>query len=441
MFNFKVMAKINFNLKETKEGKPTPVVIVIRWNNKILKYSSGETIDPIFWNYEDQQANTSKPKEGAKNSKGKKFIEHPEFNRKLDNYKTDINNLFRSFENGNNRVPEPNEFRELLNLEFQRTAKQEPDSLISFAQKFKDEAKYKVNEKTGNTYAAKTLTSYKQVRDLLIEFSKTKKRQVDFKDIDFEFYTDFVKFMTIEKNYSVNSIGKHIKTLKTILNEATERGINENVKFKSKKFKVVKQPTDSIYLTIDELKEIEKIDFSNKPKFDKVRDLFLVGCYTGLRFSDFSNIKDHNIKGDIIEIETKKTGVKVAVPVHPVVRSILTKYKGEVPKSLSNQKMNDYIKLVCKEVKSLQKIQPKKENKGGLTYSTNYQKFDLVTTHTARRSFASNNFLSGVPAQVLMKITGHKTEAAFLGYIKISPPENAEILKLHWEKLSNLKVS
>lgn len=435
------MAKINFNLKETKEGKPTPVVIVIRWNNKILKYSSGETIDPIFWNYEDQHANTAKPQKGAKNINGKRFIEHPEFNRKLDNFKTDINNLFRSFENDNNRSPEVSEFRELLNIEFQRTAKQEPDSLISFAQKFKDEAKYKVNEKTGKTYAAKTLTSYKQVRDLLIEYSKTKKRQVDFKDIDFEFYSDFVKFMTIEKNYSVNSIGKHIKTLKTILNEATERGINENIKFKSKKFRVLKQVTDSIYLTLDELKEIEKVDFSNNPKFDRVRDLFLVGCYTGLRFSDFSNIKDHNINGDIIEIETKKTGAKVAVPVHPVVKNILSKYKGEVPKSLSNQKMNDYIKLVCKEVKSLQKIQPKKENKGGLTYSTNYQKFDLVTTHTARRSFASNNFLSGVPAQVLMKITGHKTEAAFLGYIKISPPENAEILKLHWAKLSNLKVS
>lgn len=439
------MAKVNFNLRETEAGKQTPVIMIIRWDNKRLKYPSGETIDPIYWNYEDQQANEAKPKKDAKNKDGKKYTGHSEFNDKLKKLEIKVGDCFRSFENVNSRQPEPEELKELLDLANNRTVKQTKHNLLTFITQFKEEAKFKVNDRTGKTYAAKTLTSYKQVSELLIEFNKTNKRPVDFKDIDFEFYTDFVKFMTETKQYAVNSIGKHIKTLKTILNEATERGFNENVKFRSKKFKVLKQATDSIYLNFKELKGIEKLDLSQNAKLDRVRDLFLIGAYTGLRFSDFTNIKESNIKGDMIQMETQKTGNKVAIPVHPTVKKILKKYAGKystpLPPPMSNQKMNDYLKDVCKLVDSLKGFVPIKENKAGVTYSKNYQKFDLVTTHTARRSFATNNFKSGLPAQVIMAITGHKTELAFLSYIKITPTENAEIMRLHWAKLSNLKVS
>ncbi|MBC7384262.1 MAG: phage integrase SAM-like domain-containing protein, partial [Bacteroidia bacterium] len=217
------MAKINFNLRTTKGDKPTPVNMVIRWNNLILRYPTGETINPKFWNPEEQKATATK-----------KFVEHPEFNLKLLNLSTLVSNTFRTFENVNSRQPTPEELREQLNIATSKTFKPVKHTLLSFITQFREDAKFKKNDRTGNTYAAKTLTAYKQVNELLIEYNNTCKKPVDFKDIDFEFYTDFLKFLTVNKRYAVNSIGKHIKTLKTILNEATEKGINDNLKFRSK---------------------------------------------------------------------------------------------------------------------------------------------------------------------------------------------------------------
>ena len=445
------MAKINFNLRDLRSEKPTPVNMVIRWDNNKLVFPTGQTITPIHWDYEEQRALESNvnPKEknlnSIKNKKGKKYIGHPEFNESIKKLELKVIKTFRDFENDNDRQPTIEEIRQKLNIVTDRTPKQTKLSLLQFITKFREEAKFKVNPRTGKTFASKTLTSYKQVNDLLIEFNKKRKRPIDFIDIDFEFYTDFVKFLTKDKEYSVNSIGKHIKTLKTILNEATERGINENVKFKSKKFVVFKQATDSVYLTLEELKSIEELKLSKEPKYDKVRDLFLIGAHTGLRFSDFTNIKNENIKNDILEIRTQKTGEIVAIPINDTVKNILSKYEGKystpLPPPMSNQKMNEYLKEVCKKVEDLKKFVSIRENKAGFTYSKNYQKFDLITTHTARRSFATNNFKSGLPVHVIMAITGHRKESAFLGYIKITPTENAEIMRLHWAKNSISKVS
>ena len=445
------MAKINFNLRDLKSEKPTPVNMVIRWNNNTLVFPTGETITPIHWDFQEQQPLTSNvsPKDETenkvKNPKGKKYSGAPEFYESLKKLELKVIKVFRDFENDNNQQPTVEELREKLNVALDRTPKQTKLNLQSFITKFREDVKFKVNTRTGNTYSPKTHYSFKQVDELLIEFNKTRKRPIDFKDIDIEFYDDFVKFLTETKKFSVNTIGKHIKTLKTILNSATERGVNENVKFRSKKFVVLKQATDSIYLTLDELKSIEQLKLSKEPKYDKVRDLFLIGAHTGLRFSDFTNIINDNIKDDIIEIRTQKTGEIVAIPMNDTVKKILAKYEGKystpLPPPMSNQKMNEYIKEICKRVEDLTKFVSIRENKAGVTYSTKYQKFDLCTTHTCRRSFATNNFKSGLSAHVIMAITGHRKESAFLSYIKITPTENAEIMRLHWAKNSKSKVS
>src|SRR5690606_7334890 len=119
-------------------------------------------------------------------------------------------------------------------------------------------------------------------------------------------------------------IGKDIKTLKVILNEATERGINKNLQYKSRKFSTTSEQTDSIYLTEKEIKEIESLDLTNNQRLDNVRDLFLIGCYTGLRYSDYSILTPSQIKDGFIEIKQQtKTGQPVVIPVHHTVKKIL----------------------------------------------------------------------------------------------------------------------
>jgi integrase len=165
--------------------------------------------------------------------------------------------------------------------------------------------------------------------------------------------------------------------------------------------------------------------------------LFLIGCYTGLRYSDFSIIKPEQIKDGYIELkEQTKTGNPVIIPVHATVNRILEKYNGQLPKSISNQKTNSYLKEIGRLMPSLQMNFSRAITKGGVKVMTNYQKWELLSTHTARRSFATNEYLNGTPTITIMAITGHRTEKAFLRYIKLTPKEHAKLLQAQWEKRS-----
>lgn len=428
------MVNINFNLRDAKSATQTPVNCVIRYNNQKLVFPTGINVPPKFWDNEAQKVKTTKS-----------FPTNPQLNERLSGLRTLIQREFRNFENDNGAKPTTDQLKNALKIATNGEPKEIKTNLLNFILKFADDAKFKVNKTTGKTYTYRTIATYKQLYGLLTQFNSKRKRAIDFNDIDLEFYNDFTAFLTKEKQFSVNTIGKFIKTLKTILNEALERGLTNNLKFKSKKFVVIKQDADTIYLNETELLLIRNLDLSHKPKLERVRDLFLIGCFTGLRFSDFSTIKNENFNDNTLRIETKKTGQKVVIPIHPAIMPIFDKYiavtGSPIPKMLSNQKMNDYIKEFSKMVPEFSSMVSIKENKAGTTYFKNYQKFELITTHTARRSFATNNYKSGLPAQVIMGITGHKTEKSFLTYIKVTPTENAEIMRLHWAKLSNLKVS
>ena len=176
--------------------------------------------------------------------------------------------------------------------------------------------------------------------------------------------------------------------------------------------------------------------FNNK-KLEEVRDLFIFGAWVGLRFSDFSNIKPENIiqiDGDyFIKTITQKTIELVIIPCNPVIMEIFEKYAdrpNKLPKTISNQKFNDYIKDVCK-LAELNEV-------GRISARPKDILADLVSSHTARRSFATNYYLQGFPTIDLMKITGHKTERSFLKYIRVSKLDTAKRLsdhiKANWSK-------
>ena len=188
-----------------------------------------------------------------------------------------------------------------------------------------------------------------------------------------------------------------------------------------------------IYQRDEEINAIYKYNFALNDRPDKAPDLFIIGWRTGLRISDFLRLKENNIKEGYIEIETQKTGQNVIIPMHPQVKEIWVKRNG-FPNSISDQKFNLYIKEVCEEAKINEltegsKINPKTNRKEkGI-----YPKYELVTSHICRRSFASNLY-GKLPNLVIMGITGHQTEAQFLKYIKITPKENAKKLQEFWQK-------
>ena len=123
----------------------------------------------------------------------------------------------------------------------------------------------------------------------------------------------------------------------------------------------------------------------------------------------------------------------MAIPLHPIVLEIWHKYNGVLPQSISNQKFNDYIKEVC-ALAGVDGAELKNITKGGLRAQHSFKKYELITSHTARRSFATNLYLSGFPSISIMAITGHKTERAFMAYIRVTEREHSELLRPHWIK-------
>ena len=424
------MARYNFNLRSRSTNKPVPVYLIVRWNGNRLVYPTKERINPKFWNFDKQLVRETK-----------QFPEYPEFNRRLSKIREKSSNAFRTFQNDHDgKSPTVRE----LKSELDSVLKDEPKGvdIFSFIDQFIIDSKYRVSDKTGGPIAQSTIRIYQYTRTLLADYASAKRKKVDFDSIDLEFYYDFTAFLTEDKKLSNNTIGKHIKTLKTFLNEATEQGVNLNFKYRSKRFKSAREDTESIYLTEGELNQIYNLDLSNNKRLEKARDLFIVGCWTGLRFSDFTQISRQNIKGDFIEIKTQKTGKQVVIPIHRTVKEIMSMYNthNNLPPSITNQKLNAYIKEVGKKVPALNSKVTFSYTKHGLKVKPEKKKYKLITTHTARRSFATNLYLGEVQTNTIMAITGHSTEKAFLRYIKVTPNQHAKILQRFWnEQLKMVK--
>lgn len=423
------MAKFNFYLRDGKSKTETPIYLFISWDGNRLKYTTKVSVLPKLWNADDQCIIEKKG--------------HPELienNIRLSDLQTAAKRVIAKFKNDNGRTPSAKELKKAIDVEMQDETPAETNlNLLQYINKFIDESVHRTNEKTGKPIARGTINTYNQVKDLIQTYSSEKRKNIEFADVNLDFYFDLQKYMT-GKGLATNTIGKRIAILKTILRDATERGVNRNNAYQSKRFKVTREKTDNIYLTESELMEIYRLDLSKNKKLDNVRDLFIIGCWTGLRFSDLSRLSYHHIVGDNIEIETQKTRESVSIPLHHIVKAIISKHDGKLPRALTNQKMNDYLKELGEKVESLHENTYKKITKGGLETNTRIEKYKRITTHTARRSFASNLFLDGVPSQTIMKITGHKTEKSFMQYIKITPQENANIIRLHWENKSKLSV-
>lgn len=425
------MLNINYNLRDPKASKETPINIVLRYKELKLVYPSGMKINPIFWNKEEQKARQTT-----------KFSNFPEFNKRLETIATTINKVYDKYLNENeNEIPSIEIFKRILDIKLERVVETKY-TFFTYFQKYIDSLKYRTNPNTGKLIRKSTICSYQNTLNILIEFQKVVKRKIVFENIDIDFYDNLIKYLNENRKQSTNTIGKIIKNIKVILNDATEIGLNTNLTFKSKRFVSIFEKSFSIYLNEKELTEIHNLDLSQNKKLEVVRDLFLIGCYTGLRYSDYSTIKTKNIdiENNLLEIKTQKTDTIVVIPLHNVVKTILCKYNYVLPKSISNQKTNDYLKEIGIKAELLNVKVTKEITKGGLSIEHNMFKYELLCSHTGRRSFATNLYLSGFPSISIMKITGHTTEKSFMKYIKITPNENAKLLQLHWNKENALRI-
>jgi len=295
----------------------------------------------------------------------------------------------------------------------------------------------------GTPYRRGTLTSIKQAYDHYKAFEKKSRRKFDYDDINMDFYNKYTNYLT-KCGYSQNTIAKNIGWLKTFLSLAEADGYNKNTIYRTRRFKAKKQDVDSIYLTSSDLQKIRSVDLTDKPwGYDIARDKFLIGVLTAQRVSDYNNIKGDDIKIEdktsdnskcndpghapnykIVYFIQKKTNARVPVPCNPELEEIFAKYNNNIP-YLSEQKINEYIKEIAKEAGLKEKIKTQKMI-GGETIIKYFPKYQMITSHTARRTGATLMYLSGMDVFDIMKITGHKQMETLMKYIKV---DKLEIIK------------
>ena len=417
--------QVHFRLKpEDNDGKQL-IYLEFLYNKNRLFYSFGQRITPSNWD---------KPKQRVKSNKQTIADGDYSLNDLLDTLKKVCEKTYK--EELATGIPSPEKMKEHLEkVRYQNLAKKpEGPTLYNLIERFTaGEIKYKGRDKSPNT-----IKTYNTFKKHLEEFDIKNKTISNFDNINLDFYYKYVSFLK-SKNLSQNAMAKDIQILKVFMGEAIDLKYTNNMEFRQKKFAIERQETDAIFLTEKEILKLYRHDFSGNKKLEGVRDLFVFGCFVGLRYSDYSNIKPGNvvqIEGDyFIKLKTQKTKEQVIIPCNPVVIEIFDKYQdnaNKLPRSLSNQKFNDYIKDACEAAELTEQ--------GRLITDPNLKLWECVSSHTARRSFATNYYLQGFPTIDLMKITGHRTEKAFMRYIRVTKLDAAKNLNAHMKKMWSQKI-
>ena len=309
-------------------------------------------------------------------------------------------------------------------------------TLLACVDDFIAEVPHRILPSTGKPVSEKTLLQYLQMRRVLSDFLRESRMgDVIVSALDKRFYDRFVSYM-YGRGLRPNTVGKHIKNVKVVLH-SLPLDAQAGCEFAApRKCVRIREEVDNVYLTEGELEQIAGVELP-EAYLRRARDQFVLLAWTGCRYSDLGKITREHIVEDngykYIRLAQHKTGARVTIPVLPAADEILRRYDYSPPAPISNQKFNVFVKDICRRAGidtevTITRNMPVKVSRYVTRVepvATTLPKWECVSAHTARRSFATNMYLRGVPTVTIMAITGHKTERAFLLYIKADADQHA----------------
>ncbi|MBN9298616.1 MAG: site-specific integrase [Filimonas sp.] len=407
-----------FYLKDPKSQEPTLIYMDVKYTAsegpQRFTLTTGEKILATAWSFASQRAIAGKQKPMSSS-----------LNFWLDKMANTFKEEFRNFQI-DGIVPLASELKERVNSKLNilpvsiKEAAPQKLSLFPFIEQYISDCTPIKKEATIKTYWG----TYRRMK----QFAETlAKRSFEYDDITIEWRSQFIKFLQ-SRGIGRNTEGKHIKTVKVFMNEATERGLNTNLSFRSKSFQKPAEDVERIFLTKEEIETLANLDLSDDKTNDVVRDYFIISCYTALRYSDVVRLKKENIKDEVLIVRTVKTGQEVVIPISSHVRRVFEKYNYELPKAPCNQISNRCLKEIGKKAELNDPVIVTKTI-GGNKKTATKEKWQLLTTHVGRRSLISNSILDGINTSSIMLMTAHKSLRAFQSYVRISQQQNAEALK------------
>lgn len=240
-----------------------------------------------------------------------------------------------------------------------------------------------------------------------------------------EFLDDFIIYLE-DQGLRHNTIVGYIQKIQTLVRRASQYNYAVDNTYDEIDLKC--EPTNAVFLSMNEITRIYYYKFEKQDRRkakERIRDLFIVGCLTALRYSDYSTLTKDNFQGDYLVKRTKKTNVDVKIPLHAYVKEIYAKYNGFIPCGLCIQYVNKYLKVIMREI-GLNDLVTYSFTKGGKLITVTREKWELISSHTARRSAATNMYLTGrMKTFEIMKLTGHRSEQNFFRYIRLTSDDTA----------------
>ena len=414
-----IKRNIIFTLESRKKDgvlitENVPIRMRVNFASKRIEFTTGYRIDAIKWDADKQR---------VKNSCSNKLKQSAsEINASLLEYYTEIQAIFKKFE-VEEAMPTPEQIKEAFNA-LHKPASEEPkpkkEALpCDFFQVFDDFV-----EDCGrqNNWTDSTFEKFAAVKNHLTNF----REGLTFEFFDERGLNDYVGYLRDVKEMRNTTIGKQLSFLKWFLRWAFKKGVHQNNAYDSYKPKLKSTQKKIIFLTWDELNRLREFKIpSNKQALERVRDVFLFQCFTGLRYSDVFNLRRSDIKGDHIEVTTVKTSDSLIIELNNHSKAILDKYKDvafeddKVLPVITNQKMNDYLKELA-EMAGIDEPVRQTYYKGNERIDDVTPKYALLGTHAGRRTFICNVLALGIPPQVVMKWTGHSDYKAMKPYIDIA---------------------
>ena len=412
-----IKRNIIFTLESRKKDgvlivENVPIRMRVNFASKRIEFTTGYRIDAAKWDTDKQRVRngcTNKLKQSAS-----------EINASLLDYYTEVQEIFKKFE-VEEIMPTPEQIKEAFNalhkpIEEVKPRKSTPNAFYKVFDEFVRDCG-RQNDWTDSTYE---------------KFAAVKNHLMNFRDgLTFDFFdekglNDYVTYLRDVKEMRNSTIGKQLSFLKWFLRWAFKKGLHQNNAYDSYKPKLKSTQKKIIFLTWEELNKLREFEIpAAKQALDRVRDVFLFQCFTGLRYSDVFNLRRSDIKGDYIEVTTVKTSDSLIIELNKHSKAILDKYKDvsfeddKVLPVITNQKMNDYLKELA-ELAGIDEPVRQTYYRGNERIDEVTPKYALLGTHAGRRTFICNALALGIPPQVVMKWTGHSDYKAMKPYIDIA---------------------
>ena len=403
-----------------KDGVPivenVPIRMRVNFASQRIEFTTGYRIDVAKWDGDKQRVKngcTNKLKQSAS-----------EINAALLGYYTELQEIFKRFEVAE-IMPSPAEVKEAFNNRHGQNEKTKLASAdmsnipSSFYKAFDDFVRVCGRQ---NDWTHSTFEKFAAVKNHLKNF----RSELSFDFFDEEGLTEYVQYLREVREMRNSTIGKQLSFLKWFLRWSFKQGMHSNNAYDAFKPKLKDTQKKIIFLTWEELNRLREFKIPpTKQALERVRDVFLFQCFTGLRYSDVFNLRRSDIKGNHIEVTTVKTSDSLIIELNDHSKAILEKYKDvefENDKALpviTNQKMNDYLKELA-ELAEINEPVRQTYYKGNERIDEVTPKYALLGTHAGRRTFICNALALGIPPQVVMKWTGHSDYKAMKPYIDIA---------------------